>query len=53
LEYNFIAEYALAAAYSKTLSNDYAKQRSIAKSINEVCNGKYKNYKGFILKYKE
>ena len=52
LNNNLIATWESAAAYSKTQTDIYSKQRNIAKTINETCNGKYKTYKGFIWKYK-
>ena len=50
---NFVAEFESAATYSKTITDDYKKQRHIAKAINTVCLGKAKTYLGFIWKYKE
>lgn len=50
---NFVAEFESAAAYSKTVTDSYKKQRYIARAINTVCLGKAKTYLGFIWKYKE
>ena len=52
LENNFIAEFESAAAASRHFEPDIAKQRKVAKSISNVCNGKAKTYHKFIWKFK-
>lgn len=52
LENNFIAEFASAAEASRHLEPDIARQRMVAKNINNVCNGKAKTYHKFIWKFK-
>ncbi len=46
-----IETYESAAQYSKLVATDYSRQRKIAKSITNCCNGKAKTFHKFIWKY--
>ena len=51
LDGELIAYWESAAAYSKTISDDYDTQRKIAKRVSAVCTGRQESYNNYIWKF--